>query len=74
MCAQITDRTIGDGEFQNLLISNPMEAISRELGVDIPEDFDIVVHESDAWTLHLALPTIELGEEESEEIAAGRCC
>ncbi len=74
MRAQVTDRAVGDGEFRSLLVSNPKEAISQELGVDIPEDIDIVVHESDARTLHLALPTTELGEEELEAIAAGRCC
>ncbi len=74
MRVQVTDRAVDDGEFRSLLISNPKEAISQELGVDIPEDIDIVVHESDSRTLHLALPTTELGEEELEAIAAGRCC
>ena len=74
MRAQITDKAINDGDFRSHLVSNPKAAISQELGVDLPEGVDVVVHESDAQTLHLALPTTELGEEELEAIAAGRCC
>ena len=74
MRRQITDKAISDGDFRSLLVSNPKDAISRELGVDLPEDIDVVVHESDARTLHLALPVSEVGEEQLEAIAAGRCC
>ena len=52
----------------------PGDAISQELGVDLPEGVEIVVHESNANTLHLALPVTEIGEEQLEAIAAGRCC
>ena len=74
MRRQITDKAISDEDFRSHLISNPKDAISRELGVDLPEDVEIVVHESDAQTLHLALPATEIGEEQLEAIAAGRCC
>ncbi len=74
MRQQITDKAISDGDFRSLLVSNPKDAISQELGVDIPDDVNIVVHESNAETLHLALPVSEIGEEQLEAIAAGRCC
>ncbi len=74
MRRQITDRAIGDDDFRSLLVTNPKEAISQELGVDLPEDIDVVVHESNAQTLHLSLPVTEIGEEQLEAIAAGRCC
>ena len=74
MRRQITDKAISDDEFKSSLLSNPKEAISKELGVDMPEDVQIVVHESDPKTLHLALPVSEIGEEDLEAIAAGRCC
>ncbi len=74
MRQQITDKAISDSDFRSLLVSNPKDAISQELGVDIPDGVDIVVHESNAETLHLALPVSEIGEEQLEAIAAGRCC
>lgn len=74
MRRQITDKAVGDADFRNMLLSNPKEAISAELGVDLPEDVEVVVHESDPKTLHLALPVSEISEEDLEAIAAGRCC
>ena len=74
MRRQVTDRAISDDDFRSLLVSNPRAAISQELGVDLPEDVEIVVHESNTNTLHLALPVTEIGEEQLEAIAAGRCC
>ncbi|MCY4488633.1 MAG: NHLP leader peptide family RiPP precursor, partial [Deltaproteobacteria bacterium] len=74
MRRQITDRAVVDDDFRSLLVTNPKQAISQELGVDLPEDIDVVVHESNAQTLHLSLPVTEIGEEQLEAIAAGRCC
>ena len=74
MRRQVTDKAIADDDFRSLLISDPKTAISQELGVDLPEDIEVEVHQSDAQVLHLALPVIEIGEEQLEAIAAGRCC
>lgn len=74
MRRQITDKAVGDADFRNALLSNPKQTISQELGVDLPEDLEVVVHESDPKTLYLALPVSEIGEEDLEAIAAGRCC
>ena len=71
---QLTDRAVTDEDFRSRLMSNPKGAISDELGIDLPDDIDVVVHQSDANTLHLALPVSEIGEEQLEAIAAGRCC
>jgi len=74
MRRQITDRAISDESFRQALISDPKSAISQELGVDLPKDVVVEVHQSDAQTLHLALPVTDIGEEQLEAIAAGRCC
>lgn len=71
---QITDKAITDDSFRAALVSEPKEAISKELGFDLPDDIQIKVHVSDENTLHLALPATELSEEQLEAIAAGRCC
>ena len=74
MRRQITDRAVSDDAFRSLLLSSPKSAIAQELGVDLPEDINVLVHENDAQTLHLSLPVSEIGEEQLEAIAAGRCC
>lgn len=74
MRRQITDKAVGDDAFKSALLSDPKTTISKELGVELPEDVNVVVHESDPKTLHLALPVSEIGEEDLEAIAAGRCC
>ncbi len=74
MRRQITDKAVSDEVFRNSLVSNPKSAIAQELGIDIPEEMDIVVNQSDANTLYLSLPATEIGEEQLEAIAAGRCC
>lgn len=74
MRRQITDKAIGDDNFRSSLLANPKEVISSELGVDLPDDVQIMVHQSDSKTVHLALPVTEIGEEDLEAIAAGRCC
>lgn len=74
MQRRLMDRAAVDATFRQQLVSDPRGAIRSELGVDVPEGIQIQVHENDSETLHLALPANELGEEQLEAIAAGRCC
>lgn len=70
----VTDKALADEDFRSQLIANPKAAISQELGVEVPEDVNVVVHESDSQNFHFALPVTEISEEQLEAIAAGRCC
>ncbi|MYB34977.1 MAG: NHLP leader peptide family natural product precursor [Gammaproteobacteria bacterium] len=74
MSRRIVDKAISDESFRAELLSNPKNAISTELGLDLPQDVNVVVHQSDPKTFHLSLPVTELDEESLEAIAAGRCC
>lgn len=74
MRRQITDRAISDDEFRSLLLSDPKAAISQELGMDMPDDIEVVVHQNSPQTLHLSLPVTDISEDQLEQIAAGRCC
>ena len=71
---RLVDKATVDSDFRAELVSNPRSAINAELGIRVPEDIKVVVHESDENTFHLALPPAELSEEQLEAIAAGRCC
>ena len=69
---RILDRAAEDGEFRAHLIADPKAAISSEIGIAIPEGFDIVVHEDSATTAHLVLaPSPELTEADLEKVAGG---
>ena len=74
MRSQLLDKAAIDPDFRATLVSDPKTAINQELGVQIPDGIDVVVHESDSSTVHLALPAVDLTEEQLESVAAGRCC
>lgn len=69
---QILTKADEDGEFRALLIADPKAAIASEIGMDIPEGFDIVVHEDSGNTAHLVLPpSPELTDAELKLVAEG---
>ena len=69
---RILDRASEDGDFRARLIADPKAAISSEIGMSIPEGFDVEVHEDGGTTAHLVLPSSpELSEAEMETVAGG---
>ena len=73
MKARILTRAEDDGDFRARLLEDPRAAISAEIGTDIPDGFDVAVHEDSATTAHLVLPpSPRLTEAELETIAGGR--
>ncbi len=69
---QILTRADEDGDFRARLIEDPRAAISAEIGADIPEGFDVAVHEDSATTFHLVLPpSPQLTEGELEQATGG---
>ena len=75
MLARIVEKSTVDAEFRQQVLADPKTAITRELGITIPDSMDIQVHESDMQTVHLALPPDpHITEEQMEAISAGLCC
>ena len=75
MLNQIVEKSALDPEFRQQLLADPKTAIGDELGINIPESMNIVVHESDMQTVHLALPPDpNITEEQLEAVSAGLCC
>lgn len=75
MLQQIVEKSALDADFRQQLLANPKTAISGELGITIPDSMNVVVHESDMQTVHLALPPDpNITEEQLEAISAGLCC
>ena len=75
MLRQIVDKSAIDAGFRQQLLSDPKSAITSELGITMPESMNVVVHESDMQTVHLALPPDpNITEEQLEAVSAGLCC
>ena len=53
---RILSRADEDSEFRARLIADPKAAVASEVGISMPEGFDVVVHEDSATTAHLVLP------------------
>ncbi len=68
----LVSKACSDEAFRGLLVSDPKAAIKAELGVTLPEDFTIEVHEEMQDTSHLVLPpTAGLNEAELQRATGG---
>ena len=69
---KILTKAAEDGEFRTRLLTDPRATISTELGMTIPEGFDVAVHEDSGTTAHLVLPpSPALTEADLTAIAGG---
>ena len=68
---RILAKATEDYDFRERLIGDPKSAIAEELGVYIPEGFDIQVHQNTATTGHLILPPTDRLTESELELAVG---
>ncbi|MCY3731321.1 MAG: NHLP leader peptide family RiPP precursor [Rhodospirillaceae bacterium] len=75
MRAHLTAKAAEDSAFRAQLVADPKGVMNQEFGITVPDNIDIVVHESDMRTVHLALPPDPvMDEEQLEAISAGLCC
>ena len=63
-----------DADFRARLVADPSSALKEVFDIKVPEDFNILVHEDDARTAHLVLPTSpQLTDVQLERAAGGLC-
>ncbi len=75
MRRHLTEKATEDSAFRAQLVSDPKGVMSQEFGITVPDNIEVVVHESDMRTVHLALPPDPvMDEEQLEAISAGLCC
>ena len=75
MRAHLTAKVAEDSAFRAQLVADPKGIMNQEFGITVPDNIDIVVHESDMRTVHLASPPDPvMDEEQLEAISAGLCC
>ena len=75
MVQQLVAKAEEDTNFRGRLVANPNQALKEAFGIDVPDDFNVVVHEDDARTAHLVLPsTPELTDAQLEQASGGAWC
>ena len=67
LCTRATE----DPEFRARLLTSPKSVIQQELSVEIPEAFEINVHEDGPTTAHLVLPQPAILSEADMQVARG---
>lgn len=75
---QIIARAMKDEAFRHELTVNPKTVLERELGIELPPNVSVMVHENTSSTIHLVLPmkpkiggVQELSDEELGHIVGG---
>ena len=64
-----------DASFRESLLDEPSSALKKAFDIEIPDDFNVVVHEDDARTAHLVLPaSAELTDAQLQQAAGGGIC
>ena len=64
-----------DSDFRGRLLANPGSALKEVFDIEMPKDFNVLVHDDDARTAHLVLPaSAELSDEQLQQAAGGNWC
>ena len=75
MLEKLIAKAEADSDFRRLLLADPRMALKETFDVEVPNDFDVVVHEEDARTAHLVLPaSTELTDAQLRTAAGGHHC
>ena len=64
-----------DSDFRSRLLTEPRSALKETFDIEVPDDFNVVVHEEDGRTAHVVLPaSVELTDTQLEKAAGGEMC
>lgn len=75
MLEKLVAKAAEDKDFRSQLVADPGSALKEAFNIDVPDDFNIVIHEEDARTSHLVLPApAELTDAQLEHAAGGKSC
>jgi hypothetical protein len=72
---RVQERAATDPAFRSELKANPRAALESELGLEIPEQISVQVHEESLSEIHLVLPPSEeeLSDSDLEMVSGGVC-
>lgn len=64
-----------DADFRGRLLGDPRSALKEAFDIEVPDDFNVEVHEEDARTAHLVLPaSAELSDAQLQQATGGIFC
>jgi DNA-binding NarL/FixJ family response regulator len=72
--AQIIAKAMTDEAYRQALLANPKTLVEREIGIQLPETLQVIVHEETLSSWHIVLPapaTEELSDEAMDQVAGG---
>ena len=52
----VVAKAMKDASFRELLLKNPKAAIQKELGLELPQEVSVQVHQNSSTVIHLVLP------------------
>lgn len=74
MLEKLIYKAQNEADFRERLRANPSSALKEAFEIEVPDDFNIVIHEDDARTAHLVLPaSAELTDAQLKQAAGGVC-
>ena len=69
---KLVAKTEEDTDLRSRLLADPRSVLKEALDIEVPDDFNVVVHEEDGRTAHLVLPaSAELTDTQLEKAAGG---
>ena len=72
MMEKLLAKVAEDTDFRGRLLADPGSALKETFGIEVPDDFKVVIHEDDVRTAHLVLPSsAELTDVQLQEAAGG---
>lgn len=72
--AQIVAKAMVDSDYRQALLSNPRALLEKEIGLALPQNLRIIVHEETPSSWHIVLPAAaaqELSDEVLDQVAGG---
>lgn len=75
MLEKLVAKTEENSDFRARLLADPRSGLKEALGIEVPDDHNVVIHEDDARTVHLVLPSsAELTDAQLQNAAGGFYC
>lgn len=73
---EILEKAILDQDFRSRLVDDPIGVLKSEVGIELPDGFNLQVHEDDGLqSAHIVLPPrVEMTAEELAEVGGAAEC
>jgi hypothetical protein len=69
----VVTKAVSDAAFRDRLVKDPKTTITKELGIEVPQNVSIQLHQNSDTVIHIVLPHTDkaLSEKELAQVAGG---